>query len=304
MVLRGKLAALICLTLMATGVSAQELEPRAYSNAPTGLRFLVIAYGHSTGDLVFDPTLPVEDANANVNIGAIGYVSTVGLFGKTSKLSVVLPYADGKATGLLNGQPAERVVSGLADARIGVSWLFYGAPARTVAEFLKANRSRTVAGLSVVASLPTGRYQEERLINIGTNRYSLKTELGITHNFEKWTIEGAAAATVFQDNDEWLVTSTREQDPIYSVQAHIVRDFRPRLWVALDFNYYWGGQAKVDGALSGLELGNSRVGMTVSLPVGRTQSLKLTASSGVSVRTGTDFDSYGVAWQWAIPPKM
>jgi len=269
-----------------------------------GLQFVVLATGYSTGDLVFDPTLPVEHANANVKAAALGYVTTIDLFGRTGKLSVILPVADGKATGLLAGEPAERKVSGLGDARLGVSWLFYGAPARSVPEFMKANRSKTVAGLSLYLGVPVGQYDEDRVINIGTNRYSLKTELGITHNFEKWTLEGSAAAAFFQDNDEWLVTSTRTQDPIYSVQAHVVRDIRPRLWAALDLTYYWGGQAKVDGALSGLELGNSRVGLTLSFPIAKTQSLKVTAASGISTRTGTDFDSYGVAWQWAIPPKM
>lgn len=293
-----------CVTIAVSSVSAQELEPRAYSNAPVGLQFVVLAYSYATGGLVFDPAVPIEDANADVNIGVLGYVRTLGFLGKTARISVVLPAADGEATGLVAGEPAERLLSGLGDARLGFGWLFYGAPARTVAEFMKADRSPTVAGLTFVLGVPTGDYDKDRLLNIGTNRFSLKSEIGISHRLEKWTLEAAAAATVFQDNDDWLVTSTRSQNPIYSVQAHVVRDFRTRLWLAFDATYYWGGQAKVDGALSGSELGNSRVGMTLSLPVGKTSALKFTAASGISTRTGTDFDQLGVAWQWAIPPKQ
>ncbi len=290
--------------MFATSLSAQELEPRAYAYAPVGLKFVVLAYHYSTGDLIFDPTLPVEDADARVNIGALAYVTTIGVFGKTGKLAIVVPAADGKAQGLLNGEPAERLLSGLGDAKLGFTWLFYGAPARTGVEFMKADRSATVAGVTVGIGIPIGKYEKERLLNIGANRFALKTEIGVSHRFKRWTIEGAAAVTVFQDNDEFYGGSTRTQDPIYSMQAHLVRDFRPRLWAAFDATYYWGGQARVDGTLSGVELGNNRLGVTFSFPIAKTQSLKLTASSGISTRTGTDFDSYGVAWQWAIPPKM
>lgn len=290
-----------CLTTAA--LSAQELEPRAYSNAPVGLRFVVVAAGYVTGDLVFDPTVPIADADASVSVLAVGYATTLGVLGKTSRLTVVVPFGDGSAQGYVNDEYRIRNLSGLGDTKLGMSWLFYGAPAKTAAEFLSGPRSPTVAGASVVVGIPTGEYDEARLINLGTNRYSVKTELGITHRLEKWSIEGAAAATFFTDNDEWFGGGTRTQDPIYSMQAHLVREFKPRLWAALDLTYYWGGQAEVNGVPSGVELGNSRTGITFSFPVGKTQSLKLTAASGISTRTGTDFDSYGLGWQWAIPPK-
>jgi len=40
------------------------------------------------------------------------------------------------------------------------------------------------------------------------------------------------------------------------------------------------------------------VGATVALPVNRRHSVKLYASSGLSVRTGSDFDIFGAAWQY------
>jgi hypothetical protein len=300
----SRLVATFCLTIVTAALSGQELEPRAYSSAPTGFQFVVLAAGYSSGDLVFDPTLPIEDADASVSALALGWATTLNVLGRTSRLSVAVPFVDGKAQGLVNGLPAERLVTGIADTRVGFSWLFYGAPARTAVEFMKAERSPTVAGVSFTLGIPTGEYDEDRLINIGTNRFSLKSELGISHNLGKWTLEGAAAVSLFQDNDEWMVTSTRSQDPLYSVQAHIVRDFKRRLWLALDATYYWGGQAQVNGVDAGTDLSNSRIGATLSLPVGKTQSIKLNAASGVSTRTGTDFDSFGIAWQWAIPPKM
>lgn len=278
------------------------MEPRAFSAAPVGLQFVVLAGGYSSGDLVFDPSIPVEDANASVRALALGYARTFALFGKTGKLSVVLPWADGEATGLLNGEPAERLVQGFGDARLGASLLFFGAPAATPAEFAAGGRSPTTAGVAVTVFAPTGQYDLDRVINIGTNRWAVRTELGVTHRLGRWSVEGSVAATFFQDNDEYLVDATREQDPISAVQVHVVRDFKPRLWLAFDATYYRGGKARVDGVAQGVELANSRFGLTLSLPLTRLQSLKLSATSGIATRTGTDFDTFGVAWQWMIPP--
>jgi len=44
---------------------------------------------------------------------------------------------------------------------------------------------------------------------------------------------------------------------------------------------------------------NSRGGATVSIPVGKGQSLKLAWARGVSTRIGSDFDTIGAAWQMA-----
>ena len=44
-------------------------------------------------------------------------------------------------------------------------------------------------------------------------------------------------------------------------------------------------------------LSNSRAGLTVALPVDRSNSIKLYANGGVSTRTGSNFHTLGLAWQ-------
>jgi len=56
---------------------AQELEPRAYSNLPTGLNFLAIGYAYSKGGLATDPSLPVDDAHFKINTGLLAYVHSI-----------------------------------------------------------------------------------------------------------------------------------------------------------------------------------------------------------------------------------
>ena len=43
---------------------------------------------------------------------------------------------------------------------------------------------------------------------------------------------------------------------------------------------------------------NWRLGGTLALPVDVRNSVKLYASSGVSARTGNNFDLLGIAWQY------
>ena len=61
--------------------------------------------------------------------------------------------------------------------------------------------------------------------------------------------------------------------------------------------YFTGGRTTLNGVESNDLQRNWRVGGTLALPVDRHNSVKLYASSGVSSRTGNDFDLLGIAWQ-------
>ena len=68
-----------------------------------------------------------------------------------------------------------------------------------------------------------------------------------------------------------------------------------RVWIA---GFLTGGRSEIDGERSNDLQQNWRVGGTLAIPMGRMHSLKFSASSGVSARTGNNFDAFGVAWQY------
>ena len=70
------------------------------------------------------------------------------------------------------------------------------------------------------------------------------------------------------------------------------------IWVALDGTYYTGGRTTVDGVEGNDLQKNSRLGATVALPVNRYMSVKLYGSTGVSTRTGSDFNAGGFFLQY------
>ena len=47
---------------------------------------------------------------------------------------------------------------------------------------------------------------------------------------------------------------------------------------------------------------NSRYGLTLSVPVAQRQSLKLNWNDGATTRIGSDFSTWGIAWQYMHLP--
>jgi hypothetical protein len=287
------------LSLVAVSQSvAQELEPRSYSPSPVGATFLVIAYTNTTGGVLFDPSLPFSDVDANLDALALGYGRTFGLFGRSASALIALPYVRGDLSGNVGEQARAISRSGLADPRIKLSVNLLGGPALTPAEFARRTPVTTL-GASLTVVPPTGQYDSSKLINIGSNRWSFKPEIGVSVPLDRWYLEGYAGVWLFTDNDDFFGGQHREQDPITSFQLHASYTFRPRLWLAVDSTWYTGGRSTVDGARRNDLQSNARIGVTLSLPLGARQSLKLTWTDGATTRIGGDFSTFGVAWQYA-----
>ena len=291
----GILVSLICSA--GTG-SAQDLEPRAYAASPVGLSFLAVIAGHSSGGVLVDPSLPVEDAKATVNSLAVGVGTTFGLFSRTALAVAALPLAWADASGRVGENTGQVSREGLADPRIKLSVNLVGGQALPAREFAKAQR-RTILGVSLTAIAPLGQYDRTKLINLGANRWAFKPEIGISRLVRtKWTLDGYAGVWVPMANDEFYPGSShRTQRPIVALQAHVSYTARPRLWIAGDGTWYSGGRTTVDGIEKGDLQRNSRLGATVSLPLPRQQSLKITGSIGATTRAGADFRTIAVAWQ-------
>jgi hypothetical protein len=289
--------ALLMVLLYGRLAHAQEMEPRAYSNTPIGMNFLVIGYGYSHGALLFDPSLPVQDANATVNIGLLGYAHAFDLAGKSAKFVALLPFAGLDANGYLDGTYQERVVSGFADPTFALSVNLSGAPALPLKEFLQY-RQDTVIGATLQVTAPWGQYDSDRLINIGTHRWSIKPEIGLSQALGSWNLEGAAGITFYTSNDNFFGGQKLEVEPIYSVQGHVVYNINVGMWVAIDATYYTGGESTVGGVRKDNKLDNWRFGFTLAMPLDKHHSIKFSGSTGVVTRTGTDFNAYLLAWQY------
>jgi hypothetical protein len=277
-------------------VHAQELEPRAYANAPVGLNFLLLGYGYSQGDVAFESSLPIEDAKLTVHGAFLAYVRALDVWGRAGKLDIVLPYASLSGTARVAGQLRERDVSGLGDPRFRFSVLLYGAPALSATEFAEYTPD-LIVGASLAVTAPLGQYDSDKLVNIGTNRWSVKPELGISKTLGPFTLEVDTSVTFYTTNDDFFGGRTLERDPLYAVQGHVIYHTRWGVWAAVDATYYTGGRTTIDGK-PGERLENLRVGVTLAIPIDRRNSIKLHGSTGAISRIGGDFDTLSIAWQY------
>jgi len=277
--------------------NAQEAEPRSYSNTPVGLNFLISGYVYSRGMIAFDPDGAIADATFHSNSGVLAYARSFALGGQSAKFDVIVPAASFAAQGFLNGLPREREILGLADPRFRLSVNLFGAPALSAKEFASYQQD-LIVGVSVQVSAPLGQYDNTKLLNLGGNRWSVRPELGISKAWGPWTFEVAPSVIVFSDNTDFLVGNTFSQAPIYAVQGHVLYTFPTGMWVALDGLYFAGGRTALNGVKSDNEQANTRAGFTLALPIDRRNSLKLSASTGITTRTGSEFSAVGLAWQY------
>ena len=290
--------AVLALLLVGTGTAqAQQLEPRAYSPAPVGLNIFGVAAYFSSGGEVTDPASPIQNVIARVSTAMPYYGRTFGLFGRQASVTVATPVANAEIHGDVNevGRSVDR--TGVLDPQVRLAVNLLGGPALTPGEF-RQRKPETTLGASITVVAPFGQYDPAKLINLGANRWACKPELGLSQPVGDWVFEFYAGIWLFEANDNFFGGQVRRQDPLASYQAHIVYEVRPRLWAAVDYTYFVGGETTVNGKPQNDRQGNSRGGLTLSAPIKRDQSLKLTWSRGVSTRIGSSFDTMGVAWQW------
>jgi hypothetical protein len=289
---------LLAATILVCLVSciAQELEPRAYSVSPVGTNFAVVGITRSEGDIDFDPALPIENASGCLYGAFLGYGHSVDFFGRSANVAVTLPYLWGNLQGDINGSPQQIRRSGLMNPAVRLAVNLYGAPAMDLEGFARYQR-KTIVGASLAVTAPLGQYDPARFVNIGTNRWGVKPEVGISRRFGHWFFDVYLGVWLFSTNGDYQ-GRVRKQDPIVSTQTHVSYGFKPRLWVAFDANFYAGGRTSIDGIPSNDLQRNSRIGGTLSIPLTKRQSLKFTGSTGAVTNIGANFTSIGVAYQY------
>jgi hypothetical protein len=289
---------LLLAVLSSAPAAPQELEPRAYSASPIGTNFFLVSIGRSSGDVIFDPTVPIIDVRADIDAGTVGVGRTFNVGGHLALATAALPYVWGDIAGKVAEQAESITRSGLGDMRVKLSVNLLGIPALEPAEFVKA-KPRTNVGTSLTVAAPTGQYYPDKLINIGTNRWAFKPEVGLSHPVGRWQLDFSGGIWFFTSNDRFYRgASTRSQDPLVVFQTHVSYNVTRRAWAAVDGTWYGGADVSVDEGPPASRQNNARLGVTLSLPVRRQQSLKFAYSTGASTRTGSDFTTVGVAWQY------
>src|SRR5258707_3579378 len=279
------LAAAIC--------RAQDLAPRAYVIPPLHSNAVNLTYSFFDGNIIFEGTTPIADARARANVSILSISHSLNFFGRTAMFSASLPYGVGNFRGTVADAETLAYRSGLLASSFRFSVNLKGGPAMNVQEYLKW-RQKTIIGVSIKLVPPTGQYDPTKLINLGANRWALKPELGYSRRWGHWILDAYGGVWFFTTNPDFFSrnqfspgTNTQSQSPTGSLEGHLSYDFKPRLWISLDGNYWFGGKTSLNGVQNdATRQRNSRVGATASIPLTRHQSIKLSYSNGAYIRYG------------------
>ncbi|MCK8046477.1 transporter [Shewanella sp. 1CM18E] len=276
---------------------AQELEPRSYTNIPIGMHFLAAGIVHSEGDLSPAPTAPISNANLNIDAGVIGYAHTFDLMGNSSKFDIAASRVCYQGDAELNGEKVSADRCGYGDPTMRLTWNFLGAPALQAKDFASWKQG-LVVGTSLQITLPLGSYDKEKLLNSGSNRWVFRPGIGLSHRLGNWYYDVMASVRFYTDNKQYLVDTNLQQDPLYTVQGHLIYNLNRGHWLSLNANLFFGGETSKNTINSLDEQQNSRLGLTYSFPINQKNSIKLNASTGVITEFGNDFSTFGALWQY------
>ena len=306
-ILAGKLTVLLLVLLLSMHIAeaqAQSLEPRRWTHLPIDTNFIGVGTGHSRGDILFDPALQIEDGTMDLYYMGLTYIRSFAVLGKTARLEATLPYAMGYWEGLLRGEPASVRRHGFSDPSLRFSVNLLGSPAlkgREFASYRAAHPVRTLLGLAIDVTLPLGEYRVDRLINLGSNRYILRPQIGVLHLHNNWEFEATASVFLFGDNRDFFTGVVREQDPLWFIQGHVIYSFRPGVWAGLSSGYGYGGDNIISGINKDDDGRISFGAVSFGMPLSQRQSVKISyAKSQTNTNVGSDLDTILAAWSMAF----
>lgn len=284
----------------ATAGFGQDLTPRAYLITPIRANAVILSYSFFDGSVFTDPTLPIQNFKVRYNSEVLSYYHTFGLWGRSANITASLPYALGGFQATVMGMASGVYRSGLADGRVRLAVNLKGGPAMSAEDF-KEWHEKTVLGLSLTVVAPTGQYDPARLINPSIHRWAFKPELGLSRRW--WTrlaLDCYAGWWLFTPNIQYYPgTYTRTQESIGTGEVHLSYYMKPRFWASWDGNFWIGGRTTVGGIANADYQRNSRVGMTIAIPVNQHQALKFSYSRGAYISVGGDYTGVSAAWQYS-----
>ncbi len=103
-------------------------------------------------------------------------------------------------------------------------------------------------GIGAYLTLPTGDYDRNRAINIGSNIYQTALQAGYQRKLVDNINWVAALDTVLSaDNNQYLGSGKLEKDPLYNFQTGLQYIINPTYSMSMTYFYGVGGETTLDG---------------------------------------------------------
>lgn len=201
------------------------------------------------------------DFDIDSSVYALSYTRSQPVFGRTVHWTGILPAGTLRTDSPLPISATNAYADGLGDISVGATVNIFGAPELPVRETFRYEPD-WVVGLGVMMTAPTGSYDPDEVLNIGSNQWSTRISAPVMKNFGDWVpgrrtiLEITPSVRVFGDNDDSF-GETVEQDPLYAVEAHLSRDMNSDAFFSLDYTWLDGGEETRTSNATGLPAGTT-----------------------------------------------
>jgi len=282
--------------MLITSCWGEELEPRQWSHLPINTNFVGVAYGYTEADIYFDPVLKIKNGQLRLHSCAAKYIRSFSLFEKTARIDLLQIYQEGSWTGLLDGVPRTVKRKGWYDTNLRFAINLYGSPplqGKKYATYRAATEVETIVGAGLSVQLPTGEYMNDKLINLGTNRFTFRPQFGVVHTSGNWSLEATGLVAFYADNNDFFNGKKLEQEPLFIIHSHLIYTFRPGVWAGASAGYDFGGRSTVDGTSKDDRKQDLAWAFSFGFPVSRQLGGKISYNgSRTQESTGIDSDTF------------
>jgi len=248
---------LVILALVITTASlAQGDGPRAFLLAPKGIWGVNPKWMNLSQNFTPSGNILVKDADIKVNVFPITAFHTFGI-GKTFA-QIMVNVTPGSLSGTafaIPGVPVSKVnvnASGTADGFLGLKVGLVGAPALNVMEFAKHKPSFSMMGY--FRWWYSGSYDENKLVNMGTNRSTFEFGFPMAIPFGKnpkratwWEVYPAVRFHTVNNSPSFVTRANKSRQlPLFLLENHFTHNFTPKFWAGVDLRYQYGGALELD----------------------------------------------------------
>lgn len=266
--------------------SAQFTDAHSYDNTPIGTNQIELVYAYVHANASLDTSLVITGAKLDLNQGTIDYTRYFGGFQRLMWVEAAVPVAG--LSGSISGTNIQGSVVGTGDSSYQMGMLLKGGPALTVEQF-QDYKPTTIVGLSFAFTAPTGLYRSNKILNLGSDRWSFKPELAVTYPFgpeQKWQVDAYANAYFYTDNTSYHGQEVLRQEPLPGFEGHLSYSFNDRLWASLDTRYSFRANTFVNGVDQSSSQQNFILGSEMNVSINSRNTLLLEFAKAVVHENG------------------
>jgi hypothetical protein len=299
--------ALVCLALSPGTARAQGDGPRAWLLAPDGLNAVSFTWMELSSNYNFAGDILIPGADLDSDVKALTFIHYFGLAGRFAQVQATGIFGGvggtvelGPGSPLPNFPPGvyqTRRFRGFGDPvftfRVGLA----GAPALKLPEFAKHRQGVQLYAM-VSAAPPLGEYNTTQLVNLGTNRWSIRTGPVMVVPFRTGAtptlLEIIPTINFYTTNQDVVGGAVeRSQDPVFVTESHLTHNLTTKFWVGGDLRYQYGGATTTDGIQDDNRTNALGAGVTVGYQILR----PLAVFTGWSKVIAEDDGSRGTMWR-------